>query len=57
MIELLISLLFGLLVIYLIWWAVSQMNLPAPIPTVVLVVLVIILLLWLGQGRGSLVGL
>ena len=51
-----LSLLVGLIIICLIWWAISAITgafgLPAPIVTVIKVVFVIIVVLWLLSALG-----
>ena len=57
----LISLLFGLiilcLIIYVLWFALSQIPLPAPIRTIVVVLFVLIVLVYVLQRYGGALGL
>ena len=48
----LIELLIGLLIIGLIYWAITQIPLPPPVRTVAYVVLVIIAIIWLLRLHG-----
>lgn len=54
MVELIITLIVGLLLIYLVWFLVGKMALPEPIPIIVLVVLVLIMLVYLARSSGLL---
>jgi len=47
LLELVIYLLLGGLVIYLVYWIVGMLTLPAPVKTVILIIVAVVVLLWL----------
>lgn len=47
LIRLLIYLLIGGAIVYLVYWIVGMLTLPAPVKTVILIIIAVIVLLWL----------
>jgi hypothetical protein len=52
LIQLVIYLLFGGVVIYLVYWVLGMLTLPQPVKQIILVVVAIIALLWLLRTFG-----
>jgi hypothetical protein len=47
LIQLLIYLLVGGLIVYVVYWIIGMIDLPAPVKNVIVVIVAIIVLLWL----------
>ena len=57
LVSLLIGLIILCLIIYILYWALAQIPLPAPIRTVVIVLFVLIVLVYVLQRYGGALGL
>lgn len=52
MIEILITLLFGALIVYAIQWFIGQLALPAQAKQIILIIVAILALVWLAELFG-----